>query len=232
MSRFRDTRNRVLNRILSHRQVLRYAMKASPENVKDIRVVLEDHQLLVDPATAIGRHVVKNGSWNREQIELIRGQLPTNLLDGQVIELGGNIGTETVGFLLSGFSHVYSVEPDTDNIERLNMNLLINHLSDRATVCNAAVGSSAGKGQLTKYFGNPGANTLLKNDGDSAEEVVVITGDKLVSHYEIDVSKVSLIWMDIEGFEIEAIAGMKKLLKSLPFYPNQRIGIMILLLSR
>ena len=111
MSRFRDTRNRVLNRILSHRQVLRYAMKASPENVKDIRVVLEDHQLLVDPATAIGRHVVKNGSWNREQIELIRGQLPTNLLDGQVIELGGNIGTETVGFLLSGFSHDAHILP-------------------------------------------------------------------------------------------------------------------------
>jgi FkbM family methyltransferase len=55
--------------------------------------------------------------------------------DSHLLEIGGNIGTQTVYFALSGaYSRIVSIEPDPRNFPLLQLNIRQNHLeatSDR-----------------------------------------------------------------------------------------------------
>lgn len=66
-------------------------------------------------------------------------------IQGDVIDIGANIGDSAIYFALKGASHIYAFEP-LPSIYRIALqNVKINNLDDRITLINAGVASKEGK---------------------------------------------------------------------------------------
>ncbi|BBG23182.1 hypothetical protein IC006_0466 [Sulfuracidifex tepidarius] len=68
-----------------------------------------------------------------------------NEIEGEVVDIGANIGDSAIYFALKGASHVYAFEPLPDIYGIALQNIKINHLENKITLANAAVGSKEGK---------------------------------------------------------------------------------------
>ncbi len=129
-----------------------------------------------------------------------------------VLDIGANIGNHTLYYLNECNAQlVYSFEPVDDVFQFLKKNIEVNHLSDKVHLVNAAVGSEKGK-----------ATVMNSNPHDSGITQVSMAEDGIISVLSIDEmgieSNIGLVKIDVEGFEIEALRGMLKILRrDLPF---------------
>jgi FkbM family methyltransferase len=116
-----------------------------------------------------------------------------------VVQAGGNVGIYPM-FLAKQFGQVHTFEPDPTNFECLCRNLA--GKAANIFVHNAALGSEEGLCDMVVVEANNcGAHKISTEDG----EIPVMTIDGL------DL-KPSLIWLDIEGHEVEALKGAQKTL--------------------
>jgi FkbM family methyltransferase len=158
-----------------------------------------------------------------------------------VMDIGAHIGYYTLllSELVGKEGRVYAFEPDAENFRLLEKNVRENGCNNVILV-NDAISDHTGK--LTLYSGEGGsANpTVGSTKGGVATEVHCIALDDFVGNF------VDFIKMDIEGGEVAALRGMKKLIESNPwvkiiteFYPEglERAGtcgmdLVIFLLAR
>tara|TARA_B100000242_G_C43022430_1_gene475879 strand:- start:493 stop:1296 length:804 start_codon:yes stop_codon:yes gene_type:complete len=131
-----------------------------------------------------------------------------------VFDIGANIG-EYSKFVLSANKSerlkVFSIEADPRNFSKLSKNI-----SDkRITFINCAINSKPGivnlfiSGDLNDC---PGSNSIYKQESISEESISVKAKTILEIKEEFQVGKITLIKIDIEGAEVDAIYGMRKLL--------------------
>jgi FkbM family methyltransferase len=138
-----------------------------------------------------------------------------------VLDVGGNIGTGPVEAVCThGFERAIAFEPHPENWKVLRINTILNGAEDRVTLINAAVADEEGTATLSVSSKNSGAHSL--SGGDVREigtiEVPTVTIDGLAARAEVDPDAVSLLWMDIEGYEVHALQGARCLLeRSVPF---------------
>jgi FkbM family methyltransferase len=120
------------------------------------------------------------------------------------------IGAKAVG--PSG--KVYCIEPAPDNVRLLMKNIAINGYEDRTEVFQYLVGDHNG---MEKLYLSEWANVHSLSEsrgGRGSVDVPMVTLDSFLENNEIDPSKVDFIRMDIEGYEVMAFQGMKKILES------------------
>jgi FkbM family methyltransferase len=99
-------------------------------------------------------------------------------------------------------------EPDLRNAALLRANLLINGLLDRATVYGVAAGRQAGRSRLIRGpDNNTGKGRIADHGADQEVEVVAL--DEATSFS----GRTLAIKIDVEGFELEVLAGLKRTLK-------------------
>lgn len=99
-------------------------------------------------------------------------------------------------------------EPDRDNANLLRINLMINRLSTRAELHQAAAGSIASRATLVPGPPeNKGQSRIAEDDSGYAVEILAV--DEIVPLK----GKALAIKIDVEGFECEALAGMTRLLR-------------------
>lgn len=124
---------------------------------------------------------------------------------------------------------VMAFEPSLNTFARLVTNVLANDMGGRLGTIKAALGEADGTLTLKHPAGIHclGSEETLV-DGRHAsvwfeEEARVMTGDTMAGHQrarpkdfivDIDLAKTDLIKIDVEGFEIRVLRGMKKLLAS------------------
>lgn len=132
------------------------------------------------------------------------------------IDLGANIGYVTV--LMSeevgNSGKVYAIEPDPANVELLRMNLSINNSSSRVEIFEIGISNKPGKRNF--YPGkssNLGGMTKTKITKNNPIKIDV---DTLTNFCE-DKDLPELIKMDIEGHEVEVLAGMYDLIQQREF---------------
>jgi FkbM family methyltransferase len=128
----------------------------------------------------------------------------------RVIDVGANIGNHSRFFANSGGS-IFSIEPIKRNFELLQKN------APAATAFNVGVGKECGSLEFVTYESCLGNSYALDafdgeirpwGEGVNKEVVNVVTLDSL----EVDAP--TLVKMDVEGFELNALIGAKETLTS------------------
>lgn len=177
-----------------------------------------DHLITFAPHELVGRHIYSDGHFDRDRVqELVelldrRGLVPPKGMT--VVEIGANIGTQTVYFCRTGkVRRLLAVEPDSRNLKLLARNIEDNGLTDIVSVEPVAISDADGSVTLYRSSGNHGVSSFYPTVHD-LEPVTVPTrrlGPVLQEH-GLTNDEVSLIWMDIEGSEPIACRAMTDLL--------------------
>jgi FkbM family methyltransferase len=136
----------------------------------------------------------------RHVAELFEQSVPHG---GLVLDVGAHLGYFSLLAARRG-AKVIAFEPNPETLGFLRDNLRANGVEDRVTVVTKALAGEPGR---RTFFLSPAGDTSSLNRlaGTVAEvEVEVTTADAVVDGRSVDVIK-----MDVEGAELEALAGME-----------------------
>ena len=133
-----------------------------------------------------------------------------NFSDGDIIEVGANVGTETISFADVAKKHnrqVYAYEPVLSNfgsLERIKKENNLNNLKLFLTIVSNYVGTANFKVPSKNHSGSG----HITNDKSEHEFPVVKLDDNHRDH------KIGLICMDVEGFEYQVLLGALEIIKN------------------
>lgn len=185
-----------------------------------------DHLITFAPHELVGRHIYASGHFDRDRVEELvdllgrKGLVPPGGMT--VVEVGANIGTQTVYFCKTGkVRRLLAIEPDPRNLKLLGRNIEDNGLAEVVSVAPVAISDTEGVATLHRSSGNHGVSSFYPT-AHNLDPISVPTrslGSVLAEH-GIGEEEVSLIWMDIEGAEPLACSAMTSLL-------SRRVPLMI-----
>jgi len=192
--------------------------------VQKLTVDCGDHVMTFSPHDYIGRKIFRKGHFERDHVDRLIGVLKERRLvphGSSLLELGGNIGTQTVYFALNKtFSHIITVEPDPRNFELLRTNITQNRLADRVTLVNCAAGENQGEIDFFQHQHNHGKSSASRQSVSDCKIVVPVKPvSSILAEAGTDPDDIGLVWMDIEGYEPLACRSMQILLaRKVPLY--------------
>ncbi|MEH3147989.1 MAG: FkbM family methyltransferase [Methylobacterium frigidaeris] len=178
-------------------------------------VTIGDHQIRLDPRTKHGRMYLKNSSAGIDDIDVAIARRFMRAGD-RVLDLGANIGYNSLHYLNLGAAHVDAVEPHPDLSARLRP-----FEGDRFAVHPVAVGAAPGRARMIVSQSHDQGHTLKP-------EVVAIhraVFGATLREIEVDVTTADLLFpsarfdyikADIEGSELDFIAGARRLFAERP----------------
>jgi FkbM family methyltransferase len=179
-----------------------------------------DLSFFVDPGDrAVGAELVWGGQWARAElhraVEILRaaGRMPREAV---FVDAGANIGTQTVYALAAGFSRAICFEPEPKNGDLLTMNVTANGFAPRATIVRSAVGDAPGRAMLQLHPRNKGNHMIGRApslDGLEQIEVPIERMDVALRAAGVSPAQVGVVWIDVEGFEPQAIRGLGEFLE-------------------
>lgn len=136
---------------------------------------------------------------------------------GVYLDVGANIGNHSVFFGRFLADQVVAIEPDPALVRLLERNLRANGVA-HWTTRSVAVGSRPGVGRLWPregYEGNAGAQRVVPADPGPAPTVAIETIDRVLAELGPGTAEaVRLVKLDIEGMELEALQGARRLLEA------------------
>ena len=121
-------------------------------------------------------------------------------IQGEVVDIGSNIGDSAIYFAIKGASHVYAFEPLPSVYEVALRNVMINNMESKITLVNAAVGSREGKIKVPSTINvEESGGFTVTNQGDV--EVPILS----FSHVRRMINDPYLLKLDCEGCEADII---------------------------
>lgn len=148
--------------------------------------------------------LTKYGIYSPEQTSFVKGLVKS---DHVCLDIGANIGYFTL-VMAKQAKQVHAFEPEPRNFDILQKNMALNNVQN-ATLYNSAVSSEAsGRATLHLCGMNRGMHRLYQSHWCNEGTVKVQT-------IRIDdyISQADFVKMDIEGAELGALRGMKKMLE-------------------
>ena len=135
------------------------------------------------------------------------GKLSKILKNGCILDIGANIGNHTLFFLNEcDVKRAYCFEPIPGTFKILQRNIELNDLQNQVSLFNTAVGATEGLAVISHFCEDNLGGTCLSSDKNGTIRVVSID--------EMDFTeKVSFVKIDVEGFELNVVLGMKEFLK-------------------
>lgn len=156
--------------------------------------------------TYIGGSLDKYGEFSEEEVQGLLSLLPEK---GVALDIGANIGCLTIP-LAKKAAFVIAVEPQRITFQHLNTNVCLAGLRNVKT-SEAAMGSATGVVRLAQPNwdapGNNGGYSLTEHEQGEAVRVLTIDG--------LNMSRCDLIKIDVEGMEVDVIAGGRETIKRL-----------------
>lgn len=139
-------------------------------------------------------------------------------LDGTFLDIGAHMGTYSI-LLAPHCKTVHSFEPTSKTHQCLIAGIKANQ-RENIIVHQDALGEAAGTATIYHTSEDGGSNTLSKEVSQwyrpgTSEEVIVSTLDSM----KLELSKVQLIKIDVEGFELAVLKGAVELLKQEDYPP-------------
>lgn len=126
------------------------------------------------------------------------------------VDVGANVGfvSAFASSLVGSTGHVVGIEPLTEFYDRL-VRLEEMNPTRRLTFVKGAAGEAEGTAQISLNPNGDARNaTLARDDLPESRDVRVLRLDGLLSAVCLDVRKVSVIKIDVEGFELSVIKGL------------------------
>jgi FkbM family methyltransferase len=145
----------------------------------------------------------------------LQGLMRCMHLDGAVcLDIGANIGLHTLlmSELVGSGGRVFAFEPQSRNFELLQKNLALNHAGN-VVARRAAAGSREGVCRLAVHPTNYGDHRVASGS-EGSEEVPLVTIDSALR--DIPDNSISLIKIDVQGYETYVINGMQDTLRRNP----------------
>ncbi|KPH06984.1 FkbM family methyltransferase (plasmid) [Rhizobium acidisoli] len=215
--RLRKARNTAASRFFDTRFGRRLLVENIGPRVISMTVDAGDHLMTFSPGDYIGRKVFRKGHFERDAVDRLivilreRGLLRK---DATLLEIGGNIGTQTVYFALSGtYARIVSIEPDPRNFPLLELNIRQNRLEEKVHLVNCAAGEREGEIDFFLNRNNHGKSSAIRQSPtDRKISVPVKPVSEILAGLSIDPGAIGLVWMDIEGYEPIACRSMQPLL--------------------
>lgn len=140
---------------------------------------------------------------------------------GTFIDVGANFGNHSIFFGKFLADHVICIEPQTRMQNLLRCNLVANDIAD-FSLFDSAVGSAPGTGYMQLPDGAQrdagmarlvGADSRVSGKGEKLVDVTTL--DLLLAEHRrsrSDRHRVSLVKIDVEGMQMDVLAGAKELL--------------------
>lgn len=178
---------------------------------------LDDHALVYYPHDVIGEQITRTGAFSRASVKQLSTYLAQHGLaieQGAILEIGANIGTHTIYFDRDlRCRHVVAIEPDPQNFALLKRNITLNGLGNKTTLLQ--LGASDQPGQLPFVLNalNRGGSKI-GDTGKGAIMVDISTVDTLVKEHKPQLEDLKLIWIDVEGHELQVLEGALNTLNS------------------
>lgn len=157
------------------------------------------------------RHITEDAMADADILALASLLVPE---DGVVLDVGGNIGYETLFFArLAPKGIIHTFEPVPSNVSIIKSNVKSNKLSN-VVIHNYGLGDKDLKTQIVYNEGNRGGATVRSSNSPLemygiSENIVIKVLDKLTAK-DLSMSKCDLIKVDIEGFEPAFLRGAEK----------------------
>ncbi len=128
-----------------------------------------------------------------------------------IVDIGSHVGDNMIHFsqLVGEFGKVYCFEPNLDNYLLLQKNISINKISNVIAI-NSAVSDNNGMVNLIISH-NDTTNHRISKAGIYGNSVVRIRSDSL-DNLLYNRDKIDLIKIDVQGWEIKCVLGMKKII--------------------
>lgn len=134
------------------------------------------------------------------------------------LDIGSNIGRYAL-IAKNNFSYkkVVCIEANPVTFEILNKNIKLNNIENDVKCLSVAVGDYEGKIKFQSDSSHLGGGKVMLTDDsetgwDNVVEVNVKTVDSILQNENISHSDISFIKMDVEGYEINALNGMRETL--------------------
>ena len=170
---------------------------------------LDGYRLYVDRCSdALLEHGMGSGRYEPAETDFLKSVLAPG---STFLDVGANVGCFTclASRIVGATGKVYSFEPDRDNYRILRKNVRCNRCANTAAV-RAAVSDRTGWTLLYRSEINHGHHTIY--DGGEGRRAVrtrcVALDDYLPANMRVDCMK-----MDVEGAELFALRGMRRLVE-------------------
>lgn len=165
-------------------------------------------KMYLEKGKFIDTEIAKFGIWEPHISKLLEKYLQKWEV---FLDLWANIGYESLlaSYLVGASGKIIAFEPNQKNYKRLQDNISLNAIKNIETYSYGAWDKNY---EISLYYDdhNPGATSVIQRKQHHKDgEIIEI---KKLDDFLWD-RKVDFIKMDIEGFEYEAILGMKKILQ-------------------
>jgi FkbM family methyltransferase len=163
--------------------------------------------------TVIGKRLYSRGAFDLQKLErafeILRVEQPGAMPD-VLVDVGANVGSICIPAVKRGLvKRALAFEPDPGNFRLLRINVLLNGAEGEIECHELALGETAGTAMLAFNPANHGDHRIVLGvlPGIGSHEVSVRTLD---SFHEQSQGHVWLLWLDVQGFEPEVLAGASR----------------------
>ncbi len=171
--------------------------------------LLDDEPFRLDPYHSKFWRKASAGNWEPETLAVLNRYLDK---DHDYLDIGAWIGP-TVLYGARKARHVYCFEPDPVAFRHLAWNLELNGITNVSAFA-AALSQGFGVARMASFGGEAGDSmtSLLSSDAASGSDVLTIGWEQFSQ--SVDLSRVSLVKMDIEGAEFDVLPTLVPWLKA------------------
>lgn len=165
----------------------------------------------------IGRRVFFKGSFDFAKFEYALRLLGQSRIS-RLIDVGANIGVITVPAVARGLAdRAIAIEPAPLNYNLLECNVRLSGLQDRVRCIQvAATADGDGEALLELSSDNHGDHRIASPVGNRTTHanVIPVASARLDDLVDSPSHSADLLWMDVQGYEVEVLRGAPRLLEA------------------
>ena len=170
--------------------------------------IVDGHKIFLDSQDSLNFSSGEN--YKPTETEVFKKEIS---LGNTVLDIGANIGDDTLVLakLVGNRGRIYAFEPDPDNFRLLKKNVLVNKYKN-VVLINKAVSDKNGIIKLFLSDNNKADHRIY--DPENKRKYVEVGMISLDSYFKSKRTKIDVVKIDIQGAEMLAFKGMKRLLKN------------------